>query len=142
MIHILFLPGTFGTTIHYILSNFCTDSPKQYNDHAALITADGSLHNNQLYAGHWFDKVRYEKFFNKGFSIRSEAYYQYLYNIPVTVQPSSFSMINMGSGFTRIFADSLENAGTGYNYGLELTVQKYFDKSFFFLFSGTVYDSK
>lgn len=64
MIHILFLPGTFGTTIHYILSNFCTDSPKQYIDHAALITADGSLHNNQLYAGHWFDKVRYEKFFN------------------------------------------------------------------------------
>ena len=51
-------------------------------------------------------------------------------------------MINMGSGFTRIFADSLQNTGTGYNYGLELTVQKYFDKSFFFLFSGTLYDSK
>jgi hypothetical protein len=86
--------------------------------------------------------IGYEKFFNKGFSIRSEAYYQYLYNIPVTVQPSAFSMINMGSGFTRIFADSLQNTGTGYNYGLELTVQKYFDKSFFFLFSGTLYDSK
>ncbi len=109
--------------------------------------------DNRKGSGNYFNKnmdftrsihtgVGYEKFFNKGFSIRSEAYYQYLYNIPVTVQPSSFSMINMGSGFTRIFADSLENAGTGYNYGLELTVQKYFDKSFFFLFSGTVYDSK
>ena len=86
--------------------------------------------------------VGYEKFFNKGFSIRTEAYYQYLYNIPVTIAPSAFSMINMGSGFTRIFADSLQNTGTGYNYGLELTVQKYFDKSFFFLFSGTLYDSK
>ena len=86
--------------------------------------------------------IGYEKFFNKGFSIRSEAYYQYLYNIPVTIAPSAFSMINMGSGFTRIFADSLQNTGTGYNYGLELTVQKYFDKSFFFLFSGTLYDSK
>lgn len=86
--------------------------------------------------------VGYEKFFNKGFSIRTEAYYQYLYNIPVTITPSAFSMINMGSGFTRIFADSLENIGTGYNYGLELTIQKYFDKSFFFLFSGTLYDSK
>jgi hypothetical protein len=109
--------------------------------------------DNRKGSGNYFNKnmdftrsihtgVGYEKFFNKGFSIRSEAYYQYLYNIPVTVQPSSFSMINMGSGFTRIFADSLENAGTGFNYGLELTVQKYFDKSFFFLFSGTVYDSK
>lgn len=86
--------------------------------------------------------IGYEKFFTKGFSVRTEAYYQYLYNIPVTIVPSSFSMINMGSGFTRIFADSLENTGTGYNYGLELTVQKYFDKSFFFLFSGTLYDSK
>lgn len=84
----------------------------------------------------------YEKFFGKGFSVRTEAYYQYLYNIPVTIAPSAFSMINMGSGFTRIFADSLQNTGTGYNYGLELTVQKYFDKSFFFLFSGTLYDSK
>ena len=28
------------------------------------------------------------------------------------------------------------------NYGAELTVQKYFDKAVFFLFSATVYDSK
>lgn len=86
--------------------------------------------------------IGYEKFFGKGFSVRSEAYYQYLYNIPVTIVPSAFSMINMGSGFARIFADSLQNTGTGVNYGLELTVQKYFDKDFFFLFSGTIYDSK
>ena len=109
--------------------------------------------DNRKGAGNFFNKgmdftkslhsgVGYEKFFTKGFSVRTEAYYQYLYNIPVTIAPSSFSMINMGSGFTRIFADSLENTGTGYNYGLELTVQKYFDKSFFFLFSGTLYDSK
>ncbi|MEN9742493.1 MAG: hypothetical protein RLZZ65_298 [Bacteroidota bacterium] len=84
----------------------------------------------------------YEKSFNKGFNIKTEAYYQYLYNIPVSVIPSAFSMINVGSGFSRLFQNGLVNNGTGYNYGLELTVQKYFDKSFFFLFSGTVYDSK
>ena len=86
--------------------------------------------------------IGYEKSFNKGFNIKTEAYYQYIYNIPVTVAPSSFSMINVGSGFSRLFMDTLVNDGTGYNYGLELTVQKYFDKSFFFLFSGTIYDSK
>ena len=85
--------------------------------------------------------VGYEKFFKKGISVRTEAYYQYLYNVPVTIAPSSFSMINMGSAFSRIFSDSLENSGTGVNYGLELTVQKYFDKNFFFLFSGTIYNS-
>jgi hypothetical protein len=86
--------------------------------------------------------IGYEKSFNKGFNIRTEGYYQYLYNVPVTVIPSSFSMINMGSGFSRIFADSLKNSGLGINYGIELTVQKYFDKTFFFLFSGTLYDSQ
>ncbi len=86
--------------------------------------------------------VGYEKAFKKGFNVRTEAYYQYIYNVPVTVAPSAFSMINMGSGFSRIFADSLQNTGTGVNYGIELTIQKYFDKSFFFLFSGTLYDSK
>lgn len=84
----------------------------------------------------------YEKALNKGMNIKSEVYYQYLYNIPVTIEPSSFSLINMGSGFSRFFPEPLENTGTGYNYGLEITLQKYFSKSFFFLLSGTLYDSK
>jgi hypothetical protein len=86
--------------------------------------------------------IGYEKSFNKGFNIKTEAYYQHLYNVPVTLAPSSFSMINVGSGFSRLFQDSLQNTGTGYNYGLELTVQKYFDKTFFFLFTGSIFDSK
>lgn len=84
----------------------------------------------------------YEKSFSKNFQVKTEVYYQSLYHVPVTIQPSAFSLINQGSGFARFFPDSLENTGTGYNYGLELTVQKYFDKSFFFLFSGSLYDSK
>ena len=86
--------------------------------------------------------VGYEKAFKKSLNFKFEAYYQYLYNIPVTIQPSSFSLINMGSGFARFFPEPLENTGTGVNYGAEITLQKFFDKSFFFLFTGTVYDSK
>ncbi|MFN5912083.1 MAG: hypothetical protein ACK45H_12160, partial [Bacteroidota bacterium] len=107
--------------------------------------ADGNkvLHNKNMdFTRSIHSGIGYEKFFNKSFSVRTEAYYQSLYNIPVTVLPSSFSMINVGSGFARFFPDTLQNTGTGYNYGLELTVQKYFDKSFFFLFSGTLYDSR
>lgn len=86
--------------------------------------------------------IGYERSFNKGFNIKTEAFYQRLYNIPVSMTPSSFSMINVGSGFSRLFQDSLQNTGTGVNYGLEVTVQKYFDKTFFFLFSGSIFDSK
>jgi len=84
----------------------------------------------------------YEKAFKNGISIRTEVYYQYLYHVPVTVTPSSFSIINQGSGFARFFPDTLKNTGTGKNYGIELTVQKYFNKSFYILFTGSVYDSR
>lgn len=84
----------------------------------------------------------YEKSFGKGLNFRTEVYYQHLYNIPVTIQPSSFSLINMGGGFARFFPDPLKNTGTGTNYGLEVTLQKFFSNSVFFLFSGTLYDSK
>jgi hypothetical protein len=86
--------------------------------------------------------IGYEKVMKKKLNIRTEAYYQYLYDIPVSLKNSSYSLINMGGGFARFFPDTLKNTGTGFNYGIELTVQKYFDKSFFFLFSGTLYDSK
>jgi len=86
--------------------------------------------------------VGYEKAFKRSLNLKFETYFQYLYDVPVTVAPSSFSLINMGSGFARFFPEPLKNTGTGMNYGAELTVQKYFDKAVFFLFSATVYDSK
>jgi CarboxypepD_reg-like domain len=108
-----------------------------------------SITNEKVYHNKDMDFTRiihagigYEKAFKKGFNIKTEAYYQHIYNVPVTVDSSSFSLINMGSGFSRFFPEPLENTGTGYNYGFEITVQKFFSKSFFFLFSGTVYDSK
>lgn len=84
----------------------------------------------------------YEKMFTKNLQVKTEVYYQHLYNIPVTITSSAFSLINQGSGFARFFPDSLKNTGTGTNYGIELTIQKFFDQSFFFLFSGSLYDSK
>lgn len=85
--------------------------------------------------------IGYEKAFKKRLNLKMEAYYQTLYNVPVTVAPSAFSLINMGSGFQRFFPENLQNTGSGRNYGAELTLQKFFDKSFFFLFSGTVFNS-
>ena len=102
-----------------------------------------SMHNKNMdFTRSIHSGLGYEKAFKNKLNVRTETYYQYVYNVPVELNPSSFSLINMGSGFARFFPDSLKNTGTGYNYGLEVTVQKYFDKSFFFMFSGTLYDSK
>jgi CarboxypepD_reg-like domain len=78
----------------------------------------------------------------KSMQFKTEAYFQYLYDVPVTVAPSAFSILNQGSGFSRFFPEKLENTGTGYNYGIEFTLQKYFDNSFYFMTTLSVYDSR
>lgn len=78
----------------------------------------------------------------KSMLIKSELYYQYLYNIPVEAKSSAFSLLNQGSGFARFFPDTLVNEGTGSNMGIELTIQKYFDNSFYFMTTASLYDSK
>ena len=107
------------------------------------ITGEKVYHNKNMdFSRSIHSAIGYEKAFKKSLNLKIEGYYQYLYNIPVTMDSSAFSLNNMGSGFARFFPEPLENTGTGYNYGVEVTLQKFFDKSFFFLFSGTVYDSK
>ncbi len=85
----------------------------------------------------------YEKILSKNLHLRLETYYQYLFDVPVETRTgSSYSALDQGTGYSRDFPDSLKNTGTGYNYGLELTLEKTFSSGYYFLFSGSVYDSK
>lgn len=85
----------------------------------------------------------YDYFATKYLKFKTELYYQYLWNVPVYVVPSSVSTLNRGATFNRFFPMyTMVNSGTGYNYGLEFTVEKLFHKHYFFMFSGSVYDSK
>lgn len=84
----------------------------------------------------------YDFFVSKHFRVKAETYYQNLWDIPVYAIPSSFSLLNRGSGFNRFFPIySMENNGTGENYGLELTLEKSFHKHYFVLFSGSLFNS-
>lgn len=74
--------------------------------------------------------------------IKTEAYYQSVYNVPVTVFSSSYSMLNTGSAFKTDLQDSLTNKGTGKNYGIELTIEKFFSKGYYGLFTSSLYSSK
>lgn len=85
----------------------------------------------------------YDYFVTRFLKMKTEVYYQYLWNVPVYVVPSSVSTLNTGSIFNRFLPIyTLQNTGTGYNYGLELTVEKLFHKHYFFMFSGSLFDSK
>lgn len=86
--------------------------------------------------------VGYDYSINATTRLKVETYYQYLYHVPVEIHPSAFSLTNMGSGFARFFPDTLQNTGTGRNYGVEFTLEKFFNKSFFFLFTASLFDAK
>lgn len=85
----------------------------------------------------------YDYQISKNFRTKLEAYYQYLWNVPVYAVPSSVSLLNRGASFNRFFPIyTMENKGTGYNYGLEFTLEKLFSKHYFFLYSASIFDSK
>jgi hypothetical protein len=87
--------------------------------------------------------IGYDKMLGNTMRLKAETYYQYLYNIPVEVREnSSFSMVNTGAGFSRIFPEQLINAGVAQNYGIELTLEKFFSNKYFFLLTASLFESK
>ncbi len=83
---------------------------------------------DRRWSGDWHSKV--------------ELYYQALSQAPVESQASGFSILNAGADFIFPEIGSLVNAGRGRNYGLELTVEKFFSKGYYGLLTTSIYESK
>jgi len=88
--------------------------------------------------------IGYDFNFAKSFRFKLEAYYQDLYNVPISQYHSnSYSTINTGNELDGLtYKDSLINKGTGTNYGVEITLEKFFSKNYYFLNSLSLYDSR
>ena len=74
--------------------------------------------------------------------LKSEVYYQSIYNVPVNTFSSSYSMLNTGASFKTDLENNLTNSGTGKNYGAELTIEKFFSHGYYGLFTSSIYSSK
>lgn len=74
--------------------------------------------------------------------IKTELYYQYLYSVPVKIRKDYFSTVNLGADFNSPNVDSLVNHGTGENYGIELTLEKFYSKGYYFLVTASLFESK
>ena len=74
--------------------------------------------------------------------IKTELYYQYLYSVPVKIRKDYFSTANLGADFNSPNVDSLVNNGTGENYGIELTLEKFYSKGYYFLVTASLFESK
>ena len=104
---------------------------------------NGKLYNKNLDFMRSFHVVLgYDVFFKKDIRIKAEIYFQQLWSIPVDTFPSSYNMLNEGSGFDRFFPGKLSSSGLGRNMGIEFTLEKFFTHNWFFMFSGSLYDSR
>jgi len=75
-------------------------------------------------------------------TLKAEVYYQRIYNVPVDKTPSSFSLLNTGSTFTRFYPDSLVNNGVGRNFGVEVTLGRPLSNGYLFNFTASLYQSQ
>ena len=108
---------------------------------------DGQL--KELNTGLGFTKshhavIGYDRSLGSNLRLKTEVYYQRLFDVPVSDIPSSVSLINRGAP-PGGFSDSLENfvnAGKGENYGLELTLEHFMTNGAYFLVTASVYESR
>jgi len=78
----------------------------------------------------------------ENFRLKTEAYYQHLFDIAVSTEPNSFSVLNVGADFTIPDITGLTNTGRGRNYGLELTVERFFVRGFYTMTTASLFKSE
>ena len=84
--------------------------------------------------------IGYENMLNENLFLKVELYYQYLFRVPVeNSDTSSFSVLNYNFGYTN---RSLVNEGTGRNIGLEITLEKYFSRNYYYMVTLSLFDSR
>lgn len=72
-----------------------------------------------------------------------ELYYQDILNVPVDKVASSYSVLNEGADFVfSLDKNDLVNNGTGQNYGVEVTIEKFFSEGYYALITGSLFESK
>ena len=102
---------------------------------------DGQHPNQSLkFTKSWQTVVGYNWMFAESFLLKSEIYYQYLYHAPVIQDIPYESLLNFGeeSRWNYTFV----NEGTGKNYGIELTFEKFLTKHYYLLATASLYQSK
>ncbi len=126
---------TAGMGLHSKIESISIYLGRQMNEDGTY-----SMHNQDLEiskSAHFV--VGYDRMLSENTHLKIEGYYQHLYDIPVeNDSASAFSLSNMVEGY---IVTDLVNAGTGRNYGVELTLERYLSRGFYYLGTVSVYRS-
>lgn len=85
----------------------------------------------------------YDAKLGNSWRLKTEVYRQNLDNVAVDPFSSSYSILTEGSDFA--FSDDkvgLVNEGTGFNQGVELTLEKFYSKGYYVLATASIFESK
>jgi hypothetical protein len=133
------LPGQQTLSLAYGLHSKAEKLPVYFTE---FELSDGSVHRPNLELemarSHHFI-LGYEKMFGSDLLLKSEAYYQHITRLPVPLNPDKYwapIFGGIGSG------DTLANIGEGRNVGLEFTLQKFFTRNYYFLFTSSLFDAR
>jgi hypothetical protein len=83
--------------------------------------------------------LAYDWQINNNLRFKLEPYVQFLYDAP-GIADSSYSMINYKQDWA--FGDALENNSTGRNIGVDVTFERFLNKGYYFLITGSVFSSR
>lgn len=73
--------------------------------------------------------------------LNTEVYYQHLFDVPVSALPAdNFSVVNL-AGYDELRGQQLTTGGTARNYGLDVSLQRFFRGGSYGLVSGSAYRS-
>ena len=73
--------------------------------------------------------------------LKIEPYIQYLYNVPI-LPGTTFSFINLQGNKDWFLSDRLVNSGKGFNYGVDITFEKFITKGLYYMVTGSIFDAR
>lgn len=87
--------------------------------------------------------LAYDRSLGKNWGLKMEAYYQYLYDVPIASDSESTqSLLNSARVWDLFDAGEISNEGEGYNYGLDVSLKKAFSGGSYLLSTASLYSSK
>lgn len=104
---------------------------------------DGTYPNEELgFSRSVHNVLGVERALGRNGRIKLEGYYQYLFDIPVDADSSTtFSMLNEGADFVFPTRTGLVHEGTGQNYGLEITLERFLNNGWYVLVTTSLFES-